>query len=89
MKELNQFLTGALSALCVVAALHFLRFHRHTRDGFFLLFGAAFVVMAAHWAALAMLPTAHESRPWLYGLRLVAFLLLLAGIAHKNYQSAR
>jgi uncharacterized protein DUF5985 len=89
VNELNEFLTGALSALCVIAALHFLRFHRHTRDGLFLLFGAAFVVMAAHWAALAMLPAAHESRPWLYALRFFAFLLLLAGIAHKNRQTSR
>ena len=89
MTGLDSFLQGVLVTLCAVAALHFLRFYRHTRDGLFLLFCGAFLVMAGHWTALSMVPPSHESRPYLYLVRLTAFVLLLIGIAHKNRPRGR
>ena len=89
MNALHSFLQGVVVALCAVAALHFLRFYRDTRDKLFLLFCGAFLIMAANWTALSMVPTSHESRPYLYLVRLTAFTLLLIGIAYKNRPGGR
>jgi hypothetical protein len=66
-----------------VAATFFLRFWRKTRDRLFGLFSLAFGVLALNWAALAFTRT-DEIRTWLYGVRLVAFLVILYAIIDKN-----
>ncbi|MCK6551433.1 DUF5985 family protein [Myxococcota bacterium] len=81
---MHSFLGGVVATLCVVAAAFFVRFHRTSRDTLFLLFAAAFVVMAVNWGVLAFLPAEHESRPYFYLVRLVSYLLLIAGIVHAN-----
>jgi hypothetical protein len=78
------FLWGALAAVSATVALLFLRFHRQRRDRLLALFGAAFAVLAAHWAVLGIAQPAAESRPYVYLLRLLAFLLILAALIDKN-----
>ena len=53
------FLSGAVSLGFLVAALFFLKFWRRTRDGLFLAFSAAFVLLALNQAipALADIPS--------------------------------
>ena len=78
-----QFMLGAIVACCAVAATFFLRFWRKTRDRLFGLFSLAFGILAMNWAALAFTRT-DEIRTWLYGVRLVAFLVILYAIIDKN-----
>jgi hypothetical protein len=80
----QQFLWGALAMACAVAGLFFLKFWRATRERLFLVFAAAFWVLGANWVALAIADPSEESRHYLYVVRLVAFLLLIAGILDKN-----
>ena len=82
-KLLNQFLLGALVMACVAAGFFFLRFWRKTQDRLFLIFALAFWLLGANWLLLAFWQT-DETRTWLYMIRLVAFILILAGIIDKN-----
>jgi hypothetical protein len=77
------FLLGLIVAASAVAGLFFLRFWSKTRDRIFALFGAAFWLLALNWTALAF-ARSDEIRTWLYAVRLVAFLVILAAIADKN-----
>jgi hypothetical protein len=78
------FVWGATSACCWAIGLVFLRNWNHSRDRFFLFFAAAFWVLSLNWLALAALDPSQESRHWVYLLRVVAFLILIAGILDKN-----
>jgi uncharacterized membrane protein len=78
---LVQLISGVLVAGYLVAALFFLRFRRETGDRLFLVFSVAFAILAVQRMALA-LTTRNETL--IYGLRLLAFLLILAAIIDKN-----
>lgn len=82
--ELNYFLQGAAAMGCVVVGMFFLRYWRETQDRFFLFFLAAFWAFALNWVGLAVVQPSVESTHWFYLLRLVAFLLIIAGIVDKN-----
>ena len=85
MKELAiHFMLGAIVMSCVVAALFFLRFWRKTRDRLFALFAAAFALLAVNWVALAFTARDEPVRVALYGVRLVAFVVILLAIIDKN-----
>jgi hypothetical protein len=62
----------------------FLRFWRERRDVLFAYFGTAFWVLALSWALLAIVNPDDESRPYIYGLRLIAFLLIIVAMIGKN-----
>lgn len=81
---MNPFLNGAVCTLCVIAALFFFRFWRLTRDRLFVFFSGAFLVLAVHWAGLGLLIEPLDVRHYLYVPRLIAFLLIIAGIIDKN-----
>lgn len=76
------FIAGVTAALSGVAALFFFRFWRASRDRLFLAFAAAFVVFAANRIGLTIVSTEHDT--WIFALRLVAFVLLIAAIVDKN-----
>ncbi len=80
----HDFLWGALSMACLVSGLFFLRYYRQSRDRFFLFFSIAFFVFALNWLGLSVVPREHESRHYVYVVRLIAFVLLLVAIAAKN-----
>jgi hypothetical protein len=77
-------LWGATAMGCWTAGCFFLRFWRQTRDRLFIMFALAFWVLGFNWVALALVPPAHESRGYAYFVRVIAFVLLLAGIIDKN-----
>jgi len=77
-------LSGANAALAAVAGLFFLRFWRQTGDRLFASFAVAFWLLGAHWVCLALTAPDYELRPLLYGVRLLAFLVIIGGIADKN-----
>jgi hypothetical protein len=83
-----QFLWGALSASASIVALLFLRFWRDTRDRIFLFFSAAFLMLCLNWSALVFIEPRLETRHYVYLLRLLAFMLIIAGVVDKNRRSA-
>lgn len=82
------FAWAALATLSVVAGLFFLRFWRVTRDRLFLAFALAFAVFAAHWTCLALGVPSDEDKHYVYALRFLAFLLIVAGVIDKNRRSS-
>jgi prolipoprotein diacylglyceryltransferase len=84
VSSVNDFLYGAIVTLCVVAAIYFWRFQSQTRDRFFGLFAAAFGMLGLNFIFLAAGDRQSEFRPYLYLIRLVAFLLIIAAIIDKN-----
>jgi MFS family permease len=81
------FLQGLCAAGAWAAGLFFLRFWYESRDRLFSLFGIAFWMMSLSWTLLGVLSPTDETRPYIYLLRLVAFLLIIAAIADKNRAS--
>ena len=83
---LKAVVSGAMVMAYLTAGLFFFRFWRETRDRLFLAFGTAFSLLAAQRAALSLLvqADAEGAAVWLYALRLLAFLLILAAIIDKN-----
>jgi uncharacterized protein DUF5985 len=77
------FLAGALAMGYFVAALYFLKFWRDVRDRLFLLFAVAFALLAVQRVALALVSESADALA-LYGLRLLAFLVIAAAIVDKN-----
>jgi hypothetical protein len=84
---MNDFLAGAIVALCGVAALYFWHFRRQTGERFFGLFALAFTTLGIGFLFQATGDQQSEFRPHLYLIRLAAFLLIIAAIVEKNRQA--
>lgn len=84
---MNPVLGGALTLASAVASLFFLRFWRDSGDRLFLFFSCAFLALASNWLVLAWSPHLPESVPSAFLPRLLAFLLIIAGIIDKNRRS--
>jgi hypothetical protein len=84
MREIIPFLSGAVSALALVAALFFLRFWARTGDRFFLLFALAFAIDALSRFVLAWAQIADEAEPYFYLPRLMMFGLIILAVVDKN-----
>ena len=74
--------------ICVMAAsaiaLVFLRFWRDSQDRLFAYFAAGFALLGVNWVLLGAGNYSAESRAYIYALRLVAFLVIIAAIIDKN-----
>lgn len=88
MNKLEAFLLGVIAASSVTAGIFFLKFWKQTRDSLFLAFGLAFVVEGLNRCAVLLLAKPSEGNPYIYGVRLLAFLLILGAILQKNYGRA-
>jgi hypothetical protein len=84
MTAYTTFGWGVLTSLGMVAALCFARYWKVTRDRFFLLFSAAFLLLAVNWMVLAIVHPQSEARHYVYVIRLCAFVLILGAIGDKN-----
>ena len=78
-----EFMQGGITVLFLLAGLFFFRFWRGTLDRLFLLFALSFWLQALTRMGLTVVG-GQEERAYLYLLRLVAFLLIIAAIAVKN-----
>jgi hypothetical protein len=78
------FLSGAITLGFLVAGLFFLRFWRRTQDSLFLAFAIAFALLGIGQAIQALANIPQEERSHIFLIRLAAFTLILAAIAHKN-----
>jgi alpha-D-ribose 1-methylphosphonate 5-triphosphate synthase subunit PhnI len=85
---MSDFLLGATTMGSLVIALFFLRFWRRTGDRFFALFALAFATFAVNRFVLLFLDEAAEARTYVYFVRLLAFLLIIAAIVDKNRRPA-
>ena len=81
---IEDFLGGAIAMGFAVAALFFLKFWHKTREGLFLAFSGSFLLLSVNQALLTLSGIPTEERSWLYLLRLVAFLLILAALWLQN-----
>ena len=82
--ELYSFLSGAVTACFLLASLFFLRFWRRTSDRLFLIFAVAFLLLGINQALLALADIPIEERSWVYLLRLLAFVMIIAAIVDKS-----
>lgn len=78
------FLNGLLTMGYLVAGVFFLKFWRRTGDRLFAVFSGAFGLLALEQALLAWEGVPREEQTWIYLLRFVAFLLIIAAVARKN-----
>jgi hypothetical protein len=81
------FMYGALAALGLTASLFFVRYYKSARDRFFVFFAIAFALLGVNWALLVGRDPRDEYAPYVYLLRLTAFLLIVVAIVDKNRQS--
>lgn len=78
------FLLGVIATTSVTAGLFFLKFWRKTRDSLFLAFGASFIIEGLNRCAVLFVQKPNEGSPWIYLVRLLSTLLILAAILRKN-----
>ena len=76
--------SGMLVAGYLVAALFFARFWMQSRDRLFILFAAAFGLLAIQRLALTISNAPLEDQTLFYVLRLVAFAVIALAIIDKN-----
>lgn len=84
MTDTIVFLQGVSAAGAWVCGLLFFRFWRDTHDALFGYFGAGFWLMATSWTLLGLISPTSDGRPFIYLLRLAAFVLIIVAIAQKN-----
>jgi hypothetical protein len=77
-------ITGAIAAAFAVAALFFLRFWKETRDRLFAFFALSYLVLALNRAVIGLAIFQDNRGEYLYWIRLIAFVLILAAILDKN-----
>ena len=82
------FISGMVAAGFLIAVLFFFKFQRETGDRLFAFFATAFALLFMQRVMLAFAPHAPVRVEWYYLIRLLAFLLIIAGIVDKN-RSAR
>lgn len=79
-----EFLSGAVTLAYLIAAVFFLRFWRKTADRLFLAFTISFVLFALNQGLAHLLAIYHEPTSFIYALRVIGFVLILAAIIDKN-----
>jgi hypothetical protein len=78
------FLGGMLAMGYLVAGMFFLRYWRRTRERLFASFAVALFILALQCVLLAADFAIIEDNTWYYGLRLLAFVIILWAIVDKN-----
>lgn len=80
----SDFLSGVISMSLLVIAMFFGRFWRRTHDRLFIYFAAAFLVMMVEQIIRAASHMEVEWAPYIYSVRLLAFVLILIAVVDKN-----
>ena len=81
---MSQLLIGAIVMASFVAGLFFFRYWRSSRDKFFLYFALSFWIEAANRIALGLWGPTSEFEPLFYGVRVLAYGLIVLAILQKN-----
>ncbi|MCI0534642.1 MAG: DUF5985 family protein [Verrucomicrobiales bacterium] len=82
-------LNGAIAFACGTIGLLFLRFWRHSHDRLFLNFAIAFWILACERFYLIAAGKSSEVSPYVYTIRLLAFLLIIFAVVDKNRKERR
>jgi len=86
--RLDMFLLGYIAAASAAVTLFFLRFWKETRDFLFMAFATFFAVQGSTRAFALSSTNPNVVVGWVYALRLVAVLLVVAAILKKNSRHA-
>jgi uncharacterized membrane protein HdeD (DUF308 family) len=86
---LHGFLLGVIATASITAAAFFWKFWRQSRDSFFLSFAVSFLIQGLERTALVFFERPNEGAPWIYFVRLLAMLIILAAILKKNYSGKK
>ena len=86
---MQTFMLGMMAMGSAIAALLFMRFWRTSRDSLFLWFAAAFLLESINRGTFAWHGAKSEAALLYLLARLLFFLLILGGIAHKNLASSK
>ncbi len=78
------FAYGVIAAGYLIAGVFFLRFWSKTRESLLLIFACAFCLLAISQTLLGLLDLDREEQSWIYLIRLLAFSLIIIGIASVN-----
>ena len=89
MQQSEIFLSGMLTMGFILSGLFFFRFWSRTNDRLFAAFGIAFCLMAANQVISNVFGLPEQKLFWGYILRIIAYLLLIAGIIAKNLEHRR
>ena len=81
---INALLSGSVITLAVVVAILFLRAFRRVGDRLFLLFGLAFVTLAAQQLSQVLVDRPNVNDPIAYAPRILAFGIILYAIVDRN-----
>lgn len=81
---IHAFLSGAIFLGFLVIGWFFLSFWRRTGDRLFAMFGGAFFLLSIERLVLVLVSPEYEFRPYLFTLRLLAFLIIIAAIVDRN-----
>ncbi|HEY7027323.1 MAG TPA: DUF5985 family protein [Gemmatimonadales bacterium] len=84
MTSLQHTLLGAVAMGTLAIGLIFLRLWRDSADRFFLFFALSFFVQAFNRVALSFATSPQEGSPWHYGVRFLAYVLIILAIVDKN-----
>jgi hypothetical protein len=86
-EQINTLMVGGISVSFLIASIFFIKFWKKTGDYLFLYFACAFLLMCGSRFCLT-LGTA-EVKPYIYLLRLSAFLFILWAMVQKNLPQKR
>lgn len=78
------FFLGVIATCSLAAGVFFLRFWRDSRDSLFLCFAFAFFIEGINRTAMVFYAHPNEASPWVYVVRVCAFLVIVTGIVYKN-----
>jgi hypothetical protein len=81
---MSDFVSGAIVVAYLIAGLFFLRFWKETAERLFLIFGLAFWILALQRGLLSVMAGDPDAHVYLYGIRLLAFVLIIVAILDKN-----
>jgi hypothetical protein len=80
----SPLLSGAIIMGNLVVGLFFLKFWSRSQDRLFLIFALAFWILAAQRILLAQFADVPGTHVYIYGIRLLAFVMILFAIVDKN-----
>lgn len=78
------FSSGLITMGFLVITLFFFKFWRRTRDALFAAFSISFGLLAINQALTTLIDIARDERSYVYILRLLAFLIIIVAVIHKN-----
>jgi len=81
-------LNGLLACAAAISALLFFKSYAKTRDRLFAQFATAFALLALERLIIPLAVFGAEHQWWIYGVRLIAFAIIIIAIVDKNRAAA-